>query len=90
MALRFCNLNKHIYTYGNRFVARLEQTKSAILPELLELTNDEESMVRLAGIETVVKILTLLDDGVYLVIVLLILSILSKNLVCLSTDPLLG
>lgn len=41
----------------------LEQTKSAILPELLELTNDEESHVRLAGIETVVRILTLLDDG---------------------------
>ena len=47
----------------NRYALRLEQTKSAILPELLELTNDEESMVRLAGIETVVKILTLLDDG---------------------------
>ena len=44
---------------------RLEQTKSAILPELLELTNDEECLVRLAGMETVVKILSLLDDGTY-------------------------
>ena len=44
-------------------VDRLEQTKSSILPELLELTNDEESLVRLAGIETVVRILTLLDEG---------------------------
>jgi len=44
---------------------RLEQTKSAILPELVELTNDEESYVRLAGLETVVSILSLLDDGKY-------------------------
>lgn len=44
-------------------VYRLEQTKSSILPELVELTNDEESHVRLAGLETVVKILSLLDNG---------------------------
>ena len=41
----------------------LEATKSAILPELVELANDEESYVRLAGLETVVNILSLLDDG---------------------------
>ena len=41
----------------------LDCTKSAILPELVELTNDEESYVRIAGLETVVNILTLLDDG---------------------------
>ncbi|XP_064600821.1 serine/threonine-protein phosphatase 4 regulatory subunit 4-like [Liolophura sinensis] len=40
----------------------LEATKSAILPELVELTNDEESHVRIAGLETVVNILSLLDD----------------------------
>ncbi|XP_041351880.1 serine/threonine-protein phosphatase 4 regulatory subunit 4-like isoform X2 [Gigantopelta aegis] len=40
----------------------LESTKSAILPELVELTNDEESYVRIAGLETVVNILSLLDD----------------------------
>ena len=45
------------------FHCRLEATKSAILPELVELTNDEECSVRLAGLETVVNILTLLDDG---------------------------
>ena len=45
------------------WLGSLEQTKSAILPELVELTNDEESYVRLAGLETVVNILTLLDDG---------------------------
>lgn len=40
----------------------LEATKNAILPELVELTKDEESYVRLAGLETVVEILSLLDD----------------------------
>ena len=44
-------------------VYRLEATKSAILPELVELTNDEESYVRIAGLETVVNILTLVDEG---------------------------
>ena len=45
------------------FAYRLEATKSAILPELVELTNDEESFVRIAGLETVVNILSLLDEG---------------------------
>ena len=45
------------------FFNSLDATKSAILPELVELTNDEESMVRIAGLETVVSILSLLDDG---------------------------
>lgn len=40
----------------------LEATKSAILPELVELTNDEEIYVRMMGLETVVNILSLLDD----------------------------
>ena len=42
---------------------RLENTKSAILPELVELTNDEESNVRVTGLDTVVNILPMLDDG---------------------------
>ncbi|XP_022081590.1 serine/threonine-protein phosphatase 4 regulatory subunit 4-like isoform X2 [Acanthaster planci] len=41
----------------------LEPTKSAILPELVELSNDEESCVRLAALETIVSLLSLLDDG---------------------------
>ena len=45
------------------FLFSLEATKSAILPELVELANDEESFVQLAGIETVVNMLSLLDDG---------------------------
>ena len=45
------------------YYCSLEQTKSAILPELVELTKDEERHVQLAGLETVVDILSLLDDG---------------------------
>ncbi|XP_076464367.1 serine/threonine-protein phosphatase 4 regulatory subunit 4-like [Babylonia areolata] len=39
----------------------LEDTKSAILPELVELTNDEESDVRVSGLRTVVSVLPILD-----------------------------
>ena len=49
------------------FVARgvgLELTKSAILPVLVELSNDESAEVRLSAIETVVHLLSLLDDEV--------------------------
>jgi len=42
----------------------LELTKSAILPVLVELSNDESSDVRLSAIETVVHLLSLLDDEV--------------------------
>lgn len=41
----------------------LELTKTLILPELVELTKDEQLVVRQAGIQTVSNILTLLDDG---------------------------
>jgi len=44
-------------------VFSLEEAKTLILPELVELTNDEHSRVRLAGLETVVNILSLLDGG---------------------------
>ena len=53
------------YRLNDSFVAccSLESTKSAILPELVELANDEESSVRLAGLDTVVSVLSLLDEG---------------------------
>ena len=53
------------YSLNDGFVAccSLESTKSAILPELVELANDEESSVRLAGLDTVVSVLSLLDEG---------------------------
>ncbi|XP_078675204.1 serine/threonine-protein phosphatase 4 regulatory subunit 4-like isoform X2 [Branchiostoma floridae x Branchiostoma belcheri] len=40
----------------------LENTKSAILPELVELANDEECFVRHAALDAVVNLLNLLDD----------------------------
>ena len=42
---------------------RLESTQIIIIPELVELTNDEETSVRLAGLETITNLLSLLDDG---------------------------
>ena len=42
---------------------RLEQAKSTILPELIELTNDEECSVRVAAIETLCDLLSFLDDA---------------------------
>ena len=44
-------------------VCRCELTKAFIISELVELTNDEECIVRLAAIETVANLLQLLDDG---------------------------
>ncbi|XP_065051752.1 serine/threonine-protein phosphatase 4 regulatory subunit 4-like [Rhopilema esculentum] len=40
----------------------LELTRTLILPELVELTKDEQLIVRQAGIQTVSNILSLLDD----------------------------
>ena len=47
------------------FIARgsgLETTKTAILPLLVELGNDDNGLVRLAAVETVVHLLSMLDD----------------------------
>lgn len=52
-----------LFISNNDLFDRLEATKSDILPELVELTNDEESNVRINGLSTVVNVLSLLDDG---------------------------
>jgi len=44
-------------------VCSVEETRTLILPELVELMNDEHCHVRLAGLDTVVNILPLLDYG---------------------------
>ena len=41
----------------------LDATKTLILPEMVNLCSDEETCVRLAGINAVVQMLPLLDDG---------------------------
>ena len=51
------------YYLEHFFCYRLESTQSIIIPELVELTNDEETSVRLAGLETITNLLSLLDDG---------------------------
>ena len=42
----------------------LELTQSAVLPAIVELSRDEAAAVRLAAVETVVHLLSLLDDEV--------------------------
>mgnify|MGYP001259119738 FL=1 len=41
-----------------------EATKAMIMPQVVELSNDEMSEVRLAAIETVVNLLSILDDEI--------------------------
>ena len=40
----------------------LEQAKSSILPELIELMNDEECCVRVAALETLCDLISFLDE----------------------------
>ena len=42
---------------------RLDLTKSSILPNLIELTSDEECSVRVAALETLVELISFLDEG---------------------------
>lgn len=56
--VRACMCNQlHLVAKG----LGIENTKSAILPELVELTNDEESNVRITGLDTVVNMLPMMD-----------------------------
>lgn len=43
-------------------VLGMDETKTSILPELVELTKDEKIEVRLAGLDTLVSILPLMDN----------------------------
>ena len=44
-------------------LCRTELTKSVVLPELIELSRDEGSSVRLAAFETLVNLLDIFDTG---------------------------
>lgn len=44
-------------------MCRTELTKSVVLPELIELSRDESSSVRLAAFETLVNLLDVFDAG---------------------------
>ena len=42
---------------------RLEGAKGSVLPELIELTHDEETSVQLAAVESLVELLDFIDGG---------------------------
>jgi len=45
------------------FCPRLDHTKVEVLPELVELAQDEASTVRLAAFDTIINLLEMFDSG---------------------------
>lgn len=41
----------------------MDDARSELLPELVELTDDEESSVRLAALDTLINLMELMDSG---------------------------
>lgn len=42
---------------------RVDDTRTELLPELVELTEDEESSVRLAAFDTIINLMEMMDSG---------------------------
>lgn len=42
---------------------RVEDTRAELLPELVELAEDEESSVRLAAFDTIINLMEMMDGG---------------------------
>lgn len=42
---------------------RVEDTRMELLPELMKLTEDEESAVRLAAFDTIISLMEIMDSG---------------------------
>lgn len=42
---------------------RVEDTRMELLPELMKLTEDEESAVRLAAFDTIINLMEIMDSG---------------------------
>lgn len=42
---------------------RVEDTRMELLPELMKLTEDEESAVRLAAFDTTINLMEIMDSG---------------------------
>lgn len=42
---------------------RVDDTRTELLPELVELTDDEESSVRLAAFDTIINLMEMMDGG---------------------------
>lgn len=45
------------------FCLRVDHTKVEVLPELVELAQDEASTVRLAAFDTIINLLEMFDSG---------------------------
>lgn len=41
----------------------MEDTRAELLPELVELAEDEESSVRLAAFDTIINLMDMMDGG---------------------------
>ena len=52
---------------ARRFVTchslRVDDTRTDLLPELVELADDEESSVRLAAFDTIINLMEMMDGG---------------------------
>ncbi|XP_054723617.1 serine/threonine-protein phosphatase 4 regulatory subunit 4-like, partial [Uloborus diversus] len=66
----------------------LETTKNSILPELVELANDEENFVRLTAIETVVRMVPFLDDDTCTQIIIPLMKKFCENALQLKDSTL--
>lgn len=42
---------------------RVDDTRTELLPELVELAEDEESSVRLAAFDTIINLMEMMDSG---------------------------
>lgn len=42
---------------------RVDDTRTELLPELVELADDEESSVRLAAFDTIINLMEMMDSG---------------------------
>lgn len=42
---------------------RVDDTRTELLPELVELAGDEESSVRLAAFDTIINLMEMMDGG---------------------------
>lgn len=49
--------------FVSRSSLRVDDTRTELLPELVELAEDEESSVRLAAFDTIINLMEMMDGG---------------------------
>lgn len=57
------NTNQTSYWGESCHSFRLDDTRTELLPELVELAGDEESSVRLAAFDTIINLMEMMDSG---------------------------